>query len=175
MEIVTPAKGKAIQMKMSEELEVEFAKQITREYESSFLYRQLAIEVELRDLPGMASWLRAQSAEELTHADRLIKHLTDRDNHPVIGDISIPSIKVEEVADVFEIALEAERAVSEGIRNLYIQAEAEHDLDSRPTIDWFISEQVEEEATVSEILGRLRLVHGDGSGLLRIDAELSAA
>ncbi|MBB4134978.1 ferritin [Gordonia humi] len=160
---------------MSEGLEVAFVKQITREYESSFLYRQLAIEVELRDLPGMASWLRAQAAEELTHAEKLITHLTDRDNHPVIGDISIPSIKVEEIADVFETALEAERAVSAGIRELYRQAEEEHDLDSRPTIDWFISEQVEEEATVSEILGRLRMVAGDGSGLLRIDAELASS
>lgn len=162
-------------MKMSENLEVEFSKQITREYESSFLYRQLAIEVELRDLPGMASWLRAQSAEELTHADRLIAHLTDRDNHPVIGDITIPSIKVEKIEDVFEIALDAERAVSEGVRGLYRQSEEEHDFDSRPTIDWFISEQVEEEATVSEILGRLRMVDGDGSGLLRIDAELASS
>ncbi|WOC12877.1 ferritin [Gordonia sp. MP11Mi] len=162
-------------MKMSEELEAQFVKQINREYESSFLYRQLAIEVEVRDLPGMASWLRAQSAEELTHADRLIGHLTDRDNHPVIGDITIPSIKVEKIEDVFEIALDAERAVSEGVRDLYRQAEDERDLDSRPTIDWFVSEQVEEEATVSEILGRLRIVDGDGSGLLRIDAELASS
>ncbi|GEE01162.1 ferritin [Gordonia spumicola] len=162
-------------MKMNEELEVEFTKQITREYESSFLYRQLAIEAELRDLPGIASWLRAQSAEELTHADRLIKHLTDRDNHPVIGDISISSIKIDEITDVFEIALDAERAVSDGIRSLYVHAEEAHDFDSRPTIDWFISEQLEEEATVSEILGRLRLVNGDGSGLLRIDAELAGS
>lgn len=161
-------------MKMSEELEGEFIKQITREYESSFLYRQLAIEMDVRDLPGMASWLRAQSAEELAHADRLIDHLTDRDNHPVIGDISIPSIKVEKIQDVFEIALEAERAVSEGIRTLYRQAEDERDLDSRPVIDWFISEQVEEESTVSEILGRLRMVDGDGAGVLRIDAELAS-
>ncbi|MCF8609663.1 ferritin [Gordonia sp. HY285] len=162
-------------MKMSEELEAQFIKQINREYESSFLYRQLAIEMEVRDLPGMASWLRAQSAEELTHADRLITHLTDRDNHPVIGDITIPSIKVEKIEDVFEIALDAERAVSEGVRDLYRQAEDERDLDSRPTIDWFISEQVEEEATVSEILGRLRIVDGDGSGVLRIDAELASS
>ncbi|MGO3326893.1 ferritin [Gordonia sp. (in: high G+C Gram-positive bacteria)] len=161
-------------MKMSEQLEVEFIKQITREYESSFLYRQLAIEMDVRDLPGMASWLRAQSAEELTHADRLIDHLTDRDNHPVIGDITIPSVKVEKIQDVFEIALEAERNVSEGIRTLYRQAEDERDLDSRPVIDWFISEQVEEESTVSEILGRLRMVDGDGSGVLRIDAELAS-
>ncbi|WP_328591131.1 ferritin [Gordonia zhaorongruii] len=160
---------------MSETLAVEFVKQINREYESSFLYRQLAIEADLRDLPGIASWLRSQSGEELVHADKLIDHLTARDNHPVIGDIEIQSVKVEKISDIFEIALDAERAVSEGIRELYKLAEDERDLDSRPTIDWFISEQVEEEATVSEILGRLRMVDGDGSGVLRIDTELASA
>ena len=83
-------------------------------------------------------------------------------------------MKVDKIVDVFEIALEAEQGVSEAIRNLYRLAEDQRDLDSRPTIDWFISEQVEEEATVGEILGRVRLVGDDGPGLLRIDAELAA-
>lgn len=160
-------------MKMSEELETAFVGQITREFEAALLYRQLAIELELRDLPGMAGWFRNHAEEELGHADRLVKHLTDRRNHPVIGDISIGSIKLESVADAFQIALEAEEAVSEQIRELYRLAEQAKDLDSRPVIDWFISEQIEEEATVSEILGRVRLVGDDGSGLLRLDKELA--
>ncbi|MFT4088270.1 MAG: ferritin [Gordonia sp. (in: high G+C Gram-positive bacteria)] len=159
-------------MKMTEELEKAFTNQITLEFESSLLYRQLSIELELKDLPGISGWLKAQANEELTHADRLIKHLTDRDNHPVIGDISIPSIKINTVHEAFEIALEAERKVSESIRSLYRLAEQVQDLDSRPVIDWFIAEQVEEEANVSEILGRARLINEDGPGLLRLDDEL---
>ncbi|KXT57242.1 ferritin [Gordonia sp. QH-12] len=162
-------------MKMNEELEVEFSKQITREFESAMLYRQLAIELELRDLPGMASWMRSHSTEELSHADRLIEHMTNRDNRPLIGDITIPSVKADTVTEIFEVALDAERDVSEAIRALYRLAQEQGDIDSRPTIDWFVSEQVEEEATVGEIVGRLQLVNEDGSGLLRMDAELASS
>ncbi|MBM7365670.1 ferritin [Gordonia hydrophobica] len=162
-------------MKMNEELEVEFGKQITREFGSAMLYRQLAVELELRDLPGMASWMRAHSTEELGHADRLIDHLVARDNRPVIGDVVVPSIKADTVTELFEIALDAEREISEAIRGLYRLAQEQGDIDSRPTIDWFVSEQIEEEDAVSEIVGRLKLVNEEGPGLLRIDAELASA
>jgi ferritin len=160
-------------MKMNEELETAFNKQITMEFESSMLYRQLAIEFELKDLPGIASWMMGHAAEEITHADRLINHLTDRDNHPVIGDIHMPSIKINTVAEAFEVALEAEEKVSESIRNLFRLGQETGDVDSRPTIDWFIAEQVEEEATVREILGRAKLINEDGPGILRLDDELA--
>lgn len=161
-------------MKMNEDLEHAFSKQITLEFESAMLYRQLAIEFELRDLPGFSSWMKTHANEELTHADRLIAHLTDRDNHPVIGDIHMPSIKIENIAEAFEIALEAEEKVSESIRGLFRLGQETGDIDSRPVIDWFVAEQVEEEATVREILGRVRLAGEDGSGVLRLDAELSS-
>ena len=162
-------------MKMTEQLETAFIKQINLEIESSLLYRQLGIEMELMDLPGISSWFIAHAAEERDHADKLIDHLTDRDNHPIIGEIRVPEVKVTSVTEAFDIALEAERGVSESIRNLYRLAEEVSDLDSRPLIDWFIAEQIEEEATVSEILGRARLVGQDGSGILRLDAELGSA
>ncbi|GAA3958663.1 ferritin [Gordonia caeni] len=161
-------------MKMNEELEHAFSKQITLEFESAMLYRQLAIEFELKDLPGIASWMKNHATEELSHADRLIEHLTDRDNHPVIGDIHVPSIKINTLAEAFEIALEAEEGVSESIRNLFRLGRETNDIDSIPVIDWFVSEQVEEEATVREILGRVKLVGDDGSGILRLDAELGS-
>ncbi|MFT3661431.1 MAG: ferritin [Gordonia sp. (in: high G+C Gram-positive bacteria)] len=160
-------------MKMNEELENAFNKQITLEFESSMLYRQLAIEFDLKDLPGIAGWMKNHAAEELTHADRLIEHLTDRDNHPVIGDIRMPAIKINTVAEAFEVALEAEEKVSESIRNLYRLGVETGDVDSRPTIDWFIAEQIEEEATVRGVLGRAKLINEDGPGLLRLDDELS--
>ena len=159
-------------MKMAADLEKAFIKQITKEYESAMLYRQLAIELELMDLPGISKWLKNHADEELTHADKLIKHLTDRDNHPVIGDIKTPKVKVTSVTETFDVALEAEREVSESIRELYFAADEARDIDSRSLLDWFVSEQIEEEAVVSEILGRARMVNEDGSGILRLDAEL---
>ena len=76
------------------------------------------------------------------------------------------------VLDVFNVALEHERRVSDSIRDLY--RAANDDIDSKSLIQWFVNEQVEEEATVSEIVGRLKLIDGDGPGLLRLDEELGS-
>jgi len=159
-------------MKMTAALEKKFNAQITLEFQASMVYRQLAIELELMDLPGMASWLRHQADEEIVHANKFIDHVADRDNHPKIGAITAPSTKVGSVLDAFEAALEHEQKVSASIRDLYLAAEKGGDLDSRPLLNWFLSEQIEEEATVSEIIGRVKLIDDDGPGLLRLDEEL---
>ncbi|HEX7738124.1 MAG TPA: ferritin [Marmoricola sp.] len=161
-------------MKLSDSLEAAFNKQITLEFEASMVYRQLAIEMETRDLPGIAAWLRHQADEEIVHANKFIDHVSDRDNHPQIGAINAPSVKVDSVLECFEAAFAHEQRVSESIRTLYRAALDEGDLDSRPLLDWFINEQVEEEATVSEIVGRVRLIDNDGPGLIRLDEDLAA-
>ncbi len=159
-------------MKMSESLEEKFNDQITLEFEASLVYRQLAVEMEIRDLPGIANWLRTQADEEIVHANKWIDHLSDRNNHPRIGAVPAPKVDVESVLDTFEVALKHEERVSEAIRELY--RAAIDDIDSKQLIQWFSNEQVEEEATVSEIVGRLKLIDNDGPGLLRLDSELGA-
>ncbi|CUR62261.1 Ferritin Dps family protein [metagenome] len=161
-------------MKMSESLESAFNAQITLEFQASLVYRQLAIELELRDLPGMAAWLRHQADEEIVHANKFIDHVADRDNHPRIGAVAAPVVIVGSVLDAFEAARAHEEKVSASIRDLYRLAESEGDLDSRPLLNWFLEEQIEEEATVSEIVGRVKLIDDDGPGLLRLDEELGA-
>ena len=159
-------------MKLSPKLEKAFNAQITLEFQASLVYRQLAIELELMDLPGMSAWLRHQADEEIVHANKFIDHVADRENHPVIGGMQAPSVTAGSVLDAFRAALAHEQKVSESIRNLYRAAEAEGDLDSRPLLNWFLEEQIEEEATVSEIVGRLVMIDEDGPGLLRLDEEL---
>ncbi|WP_019201804.1 ferritin [Tsukamurella sp. 1534] len=159
-------------MKLTDALEEKFNDQITLEFEASLVYRQLAIEMEIRDLPGIAGWLRHQADEEIVHANKWIDHLSDRGNHPKIGASAAPKLDVSTVLDVFEAALEHEQRVSESIRELY--RAANDDIDSKALIQWFVNEQVEEEATVSEIVGRLKLIDGDGPGLLRLDEELAS-
>ena len=159
-------------MKMTETLEAAFNDQITLELGAATTYRQLAIEVDVRDLPGMAAWLRHQADEEIVHANKFIDHMVDRDMHPKIGATSAPPSFFAFVQAVFEAALAHEEKVSASIRALYRTADSEGDLDSRPLLAWFLEEQIEEEATVSAIIGRLRLIGDDGSGLLRLDSEL---
>ncbi|MDZ5661468.1 ferritin [Nocardioides sp. zg-1308] len=161
-------------MKLSENLEHAFNAQITLEFQASLVYRQLAIELELMDLSGIARWFRAQADEEILHAHKFIDHVSDRDNHPRIGAVQAPVAEVGSVLDAFEAAFAHEQKVSESIRSLYRQAEAEGDLDSRPLLNWFLEEQIEEEATVSEIVGRVKMINEDGPGLLRLDEELGA-
>ncbi|MGB3301538.1 ferritin [Gordonia sp. (in: high G+C Gram-positive bacteria)] len=161
-------------MKMNDELEFEFGRQVTREFSSALLYRQLAVDLDLRDLPGMASWMRTHADEEVAHADRLIAHLNSRGNRAVIGEITVPSVKADTVTEIFEIALDGEREISAAIRELYRLSQEQGDIDSRPVIDWFVAEQIEEEATVSGIIGQLKMVNEDGAGLLRMDATLGS-
>ncbi len=161
-------------MKLTPELEIAFNNQVTLEFEASMVYRQLAVEMDARDLPGMAAWLRHQADEEIVHANKFIDHLVDRGNHAQIGKINSPQLDVATALDAFKAAYAHEQRVSEAIRSLYRTTEEAGDLDSRPLLNWFIGEQIEEEATVSEIVAQLELIGADGPGLLRIDAELGA-
>ena len=81
---------------------------------------------------------------------------------------------MEKAIDAFRIALEHEEKVSASIRDLWNLAADERDVDSRPLLDFFINEQIEEEDTVRNIIGRIELIGADGHGLLRIDEELGA-
>lgn len=160
-------------MRIPENLLPKFNAQITLEFESSMAYRQLAIEMDAQDLPGMAQWLRHQADEEVVHANKFIDHVLDRGDHPTIGALKAPEVSPEpSPADIFAAALKHEQIVSESIRDLYRAAEAEGDIDARPLLNWFVDEQIEEESTVSEILARITLVGDDGPGLLRLDADL---
>ena len=120
----------------------------------------------------MAAWLRHQADEEIVHANKFIDHVTDRGNHAKIGATAQPANGIDSVLSCFEAALEHERKVSESIRELYREAEAAGDLDSRPLLNWFIDEQIEEEATVGEIIGRLKLIGDEGLGLIKLDEDL---
>lgn len=162
-------------MKLTPELETQFNEQITMEFEASLVYRQLAVEADVQDLVGMAAWLRHQADEEIVHANKFIDHVTDRDGHPQIGAIAVPQVPESPSAvQIFQAALSHEQKVSESIRNLYRACESAGDLDARPLLNLFLDEQIEEEATVSEIVGRLERVGDDGAGLLRLDDELGA-
>lgn len=160
-------------MKLSNDLEKKFSEQITLEFTAEATYRQLAIEADAQSLVGIASWARHQADEEVVHANKFIDHVVDRGNHASIGTIVPAAVKPGlTVLEIFQAALAHEEKVSESIRELYRSAEKEGDFDSRPLLNWFVDEQIEEEATVSEIIDRVELIGADGSGILRLDNEL---
>lgn len=155
-------------------LEEAFNEQVTLELEASLVYRQLGIEMDMLDLPGMAAWFRAQADEEVVHANRFIDHMTDRDAHPRIRAVPAVAAHADSVLQAFEASLAHEQKVSDAIRNLYRLAQQEGDIDALPLLNWFIDEQLEEEATISELIGKIRLIDDDGPGLLKLDDQLGA-
>jgi ferritin len=159
-------------MQMSAELEAAFSEQITLELASSIAYLQLSVALSADNLPGMAAWMRAQADEERMHALKFADHVLDRGNTVAIGPIEAPAVPAAGPIAAFEAALAHEQRVSEAIRNLYRRASDSGDLDSLPLLSWFLTEQVEEEATVGEILGRLRRAGDEGSAMVLLDSEL---
>lgn len=161
-------------MQMNEELESAFSRQVTLELHSSLAYLQLSADFEARNLPGMASWMRIQSEEERSHALRFLEFALDRGNRVRIGALE-PQVALEGGAvEAFRAALAQEQRVSESIRGLYRLASQHGDVDSFPLLQEFLTEQVEEEASVGEVLAQLEMIGGDGTALLMLDRELGA-
>lgn len=161
-------------MKLTGSLEKAFNDQVSLELTAALVYRQLGIDMEAIDLPGIASWFRAQADEEMVHAYKFIDHMIDRDAHPRIEALKVEIAPATTALEAFEASLAHEQHVSEAIRELYRKAEAEGDLDSRPILNWFVDEQLEEEATVSEIISRVKRIGKDGAGLLKLEEQLAS-
>ncbi|MEH0148101.1 ferritin [Corynebacterium sp. Q4381] len=158
---------------VDEKLKEAMTQQVTEEYAAAYVYRFLANEMDALSFPGLSNWFAAQAQEETEHAQKFAKHLIDRGERVQPRDIRIDAPQVNGPLDAFRAALAHEKKVSEQIRNITRIADEAGDLESRGLLNWFLTEQIEEEATVGEIVDQLELVGGDGSGLLRIDAALA--
>ncbi|CAB0811375.1 ferritin [Corynebacterium diphtheriae] len=158
-------------MSINEKLAAALNDQITAELEASMVYLQLSYILDDLSLTGMSSWMKKQHKEELDHAAAFSTHLLNRDYRPQIGDIAPPKLDAATAIEAFEASLAHEQKITGMIRELADLSMSVKDHDSRPLIDSFLQEQIDEEATVKEILDRLRMAD-TGTGLLRMDAEL---
>jgi ferritin len=159
-------------MALSPQLATAFNEQITLELTSAHQYLAFSAWFEAEGLPGMASWMRAQSAEEHAHAMRFYRFVLDRNSRVRLGAIPEPATDFESVIAVFRAALAAEQRVTAAINDLYVAATAASDFASYPLLDWFVNEQVEEEATVQQIIDDLDRIGDAGHALLLLDREL---
>ena len=146
--------------------------QINAELYSSYIYLSMSGYLESKNFKGMAHWFRIQAQEELTHVVKLIDYMNDRDGKVVLGVVDAPPTEWESPLAAFSNALAHERTVTERINDLVTLAGNEGDRLTENFLQWFVAEQVEEEATASEIVGQLELVGDNGSGLFMIDREL---
>lgn len=159
-------------MSLEPDLQAAFNRQITLEFASSYQYLALAAWLEAHSLPGMGRWMQAQAEEERTHAMRVYQLVLDRDGTVELGRIDPPDSAFETPLEVFERALAAEKRVTSSINDIYALATDLRDFASYPLLDWFVNEQVEEEATVTQIIDDLKLAGDEGHAVLMIDREL---
>lgn len=161
-------------MRLSQKMQDAINNQINMEFESSYTYLAMAAYLERISFLGSAAWMRAQSSEEKDHAMRLIRYLLDRAATVELKAIPAPPIDYGSLLQVFEQALVNEQAVSESINKLYALALEEQAFSTAAELQWFLTEQVEEEKTARDIVAKLRLIGDDGPSLLDLDRELGA-
>ncbi len=147
--------------------------QFNHELEAAYLYLSMAIYFEKNDLPGFANWMRIQVKEEQFHAMKFHDYLLERDGEVVLTALKKPANDFKNVIDVFERSLEHEEFITAKINDIMKLAIKENDFATVNFLQWFIEEQVEEEATVKAIIAQLKMVDGKGQALLMFDREFA--
>ena len=157
---------------LSEKLLEALNKQVVNELYSAYLYLSMAAYLDAKGLPGFATWMKAQAKEELEHAMKFYEYINDRGGRVRLDAIPKPPQDWVSITDLFKQALQHEKSVTASIYRLAEIAEEEKDRATQVFLQWFIDEQVEEEKTFMEILGKLKLAGEVPQALLMLDAKL---
>jgi len=157
---------------IGQKIQKAFNEQIQHELASAYLYLSMAAYFHAESLDGMAAWMKAQANEELAHAMRFFDHIDERGGRVELRALSEPKREWSSPLAAFEAAYDHERFITGRIEELARLADAEGDRASGVFLQWFVSEQVEEEASVSKVVDMLKRIGDAGHGLVMIDREL---
>lgn len=157
--------GKAMQEAMNE--------QINKELFSSYLYLSMAAYFEARNLAGFANWMRIQSDEEREHAMKFYEHILDRGGKVYLKALDAPKTEWSSSLEAAEEVAAHEAKVTASINSLYELAQKEKDYPAQVMLQWFITEQVEEEKNADELVSNLKLIEERGTAVLMLDHRLA--
>jgi ferritin len=160
-------------MPMTKKVEQAMNAQLGFELRSAYTYLAMSAWAESESLPGFAHWLRTQATEEVDHAMKFFDFIIDRGGRVTLGDLGRPKETYSSPLEVFEESLTNEQAVTRAINELYSLTTKEQDYASQAFLNWFVTEQVEEEKTVAQIIDSLRLAGSKGEALYLIDKDLA--
>jgi ferritin len=147
--------------------------QINAEQYSGYLYLSMMAYFQNKGLKGFAHWMEVQAAEEFAHSRKFYQYLFDRGGKVMLKSIEGPPTEWKSPENVFDEIYKHEQKVTGLINNLVDLSITEKDHATNQMLQWFVAEQVEEEATSLEILDELKLIRDDGNGLLMKDRELA--
>lgn len=159
---------------LSKKLQEALNKQINEEYYSSYIYLAMAAYLEDGNLDGCAHWMRMQAAEEYQHAMKIFDYLIDRGGRVELREVKAPPKEWESPLAVFKASLEHEKFMTTNINKLADLCIEEKDHATNNLMQWYVSEQVEEESQVEDIVKKLQMMGADGPGLFLMDRELKS-
>lgn len=148
--------------------------QMKNEFYSANVYLAMVAWFEDQGLPGFAGWMRAQYQEELAHGLKIFDFILDRDGKVVIESIDAPPLEYGSPLEAFKAAYENEKKVSAMIDDLYELATRENDHATKVMLEWFITEQVEEEASTKLAVDKLERAGDDAGALFVLDEQFGA-
>jgi len=146
--------------------------QVKNELYSAYIYLSMSAYFEDANLPGFARWMQVQAQEEQEHAMKFFHFINERGGRVVLQAIDQPPIEFESPLDAFERTLEHEQLVTGMIHQLYALSVQEQDYASQIFLQWFVTEQVEEEANATQIVETLKAIGDKRHALLMLDREL---
>ena len=146
--------------------------QLNHEFYSAYLYLAMSAYCSHLEFNGAASWFKLQYEEEHIHATKIYNYLVEQGVQVVLGEVTKPPSEFGKLLEVFSTSLSHEQTMTSRLNDISDQALKEKDHATYNLLQWFVNEQVEEEAVLNGIISKLRLVKDDGYGLLMFDNEL---
>ena len=146
--------------------------QLNGEIYSSYLYFSMAGYFESLSLKGFANWMEIQAQEEIMHAHRIYKYIVDKGSRPRMAPVDAPPHDWESPLDAMEKVYAHECTISQQINACVTLSLQENDHSTNTMMQWFVSEQVEEEASADEVVQKLKLISDNSTGLFLLDSDL---
>ena len=158
---------------ISKKMQDAFNDQIAAEFSSAHLYLAMAAYLQSIDLPGFANWMRIQYQEEVFHGMKMFDYVIERDGRALVKSWPTPEAEWKGPLNVFESVYQHERKVTGLIINLVEIAQSEKDHATQIFLQWFVNEQVEEEASAKALIQQLKMIGDSRAALFQIDRELA--
>lgn len=156
----------------SKKMEKALNKQINAEMYSAYLYAAMGAHFDSENLDGFANWMKAQAHEEMTHAMKFYAYIVETGGRVVFEAIEKPPVNFGKPEKIFDEVLKHERKVTKLINGLVALARDENDYATENFLQWFVAEQVEEEATADDILQKVKMIGEHPNGLFMMNAQL---